>query len=497
MNEQNFYTEMKRKQRITIVGVIAGICVLLLIIFGWRGKTTPANDDEELPTAYVTYQAGKEVRRVTADEMSAGFSPKGKYIILWDTYIFHRKYTASMDDDVIHAQEVLTGKEVLNLWYRFGARTRGVWFTADDKYAIVNRDVALLVIDAESGNRIARIETGDKKFGSRFISPDGRYLFSYASETTLLMDIFSEKEIYRTHHAKTEGSYASGTYSATVSQDWKYALIQICDKPYKKSGEYTTRCSQYSTHIIDIYSGKEVVHVTTNHPNSKFVGGGNQYMIVKGADFQIWDAVTGKEIGAFPKVNALHAFSPDGKYMIFVDKSVNDKTAKVMEISTKKEITTIQQDDWIYFLAFSPNNKYIISKGSPGFEDTRTYAYVWEALTGRESARIVHNKGITDVKFSADGKYVVSAGCDEEEPLPADVPFLDGPTTICTSSSVRVWDSATGREIARMTVDNSTVDAPKFSPDGKYILVITCDKPTKYGMGCYQESARLWQWGLP
>jgi WD40 repeat protein len=220
-------------------------------------------------------------------------------------------------------------------------------------------------------------------------------------------------------------------------------------------------------------------------------------MIVKGADFQIWDAVTGKEIGAFPKVNALHAFSPDGKYMIFVDKSVNDKTAKVMEISTKKEITTIQQDDWIYFLAFSPNNKYIISKGSPGFEDTRTYAYVWEALTGRESARIVHNKGITDVKFSADGKYVVSAGCDEEEPLPADVPFLDGPTTICTSSSVRVWDSATGREIARMTVDNSTVDAPKFSPDGKYILVITCDKPTKYGMGCYQESARLWQWGLP
>jgi uncharacterized protein with WD repeat len=55
-------------------------------------------------------------------------------------------------------------------------------------------------------------------------------------------------------------------------------------------------------------------------------------------------------------------------------------------------------------VAFSPDGEYVVS----GSDDNT--ARVWEATSGLEIARMIHDNCVLSVTFSPDGKYVVSGG---------------------------------------------------------------------------------------
>src|SRR5262249_26957359 len=69
-------------------------------------------------------------------------------------------------------------------------------------------------------------------------------------------------------------------------------------------------------------------------------------------------------------------------------------------------------------------------------------------------------KLISSVAFSPDSKYVVSGSED---------------------NTVRVWETATGKEVARMT-HNDIVLSVAFSPDGKYVV-----------SGSEDNTVRVWE----
>ncbi|WP_448543015.1 WD40 repeat domain-containing protein [Roseiflexus sp.] len=71
-------------------------------------------------------------------------------------------------------------------------------------------------------------------------------------------------------------------------------------------------------------------------------------------------------------------------------------------------------------------------------------ARVWEAASGREVARMTHGVEVSAVTFSPDGQYVVSGSGDD---------------------TVRVWEAASGREVARMT-HASTGSPSRSAPTG-------------------------------
>jgi WD40 repeat protein len=86
---------------------------------------------------------------------------------------------------------------------------------------------------------------------------------------------------------------------------------------------------------------------------------------------------------------------------------------------------------------------------------------VWEAATGREVARMEHGSDPSAMAFSPDGRYVASGDW---------------------GGTARVWEAATGREVARMEHEDQVL-AVAFSPDGRYVVSSSSD-----------HTVRVWLW---
>ena len=80
----------------------------------------------------------------------------------------------------------------------------------------------------------------------------------------------------------------------------------------------------------------------------------------------------------------------------------------------------MNHDGYVYFLAYSPDNRYVLS-----YEVNSDQAHIWEAAAGREIARVPHYGNLSSVAFSNDGQVVVTASADNSvsvwEYLPEDL----------------------------------------------------------------------------
>jgi WD40 repeat protein/serine/threonine protein kinase len=221
-------------------------------------------------------------------------------------------------------------------------------------------------------------------------------------------------------------------------------------------------------------------------------------------EVKVWDAETGQEVFAVDAPAALQrprtvAYSPDGKRLTQVSRSVSDNESSTMTVwnaQTGRELLTKKTHGQVATVAFSPDGKRLAT-GAVAWSGTGALIdraiRVWDAETGQELYSLKgHAMEVTSVAFSPDGSRLASASRDgtvkvwnattsqKARAVPEGILSLDGKHLAGPAGNeVKVWDTQTGRETQTLTGHTGRVQSVAFSPDGRRLVSAAADRTVK------------------
>jgi WD40 repeat protein len=114
-------------------------------------------------------------------------------------------------------------------------------------------------------------------------------------------------------------------------------------------------------------------------------------------------------------------------------------------------INTRKHTGAITILKFSPDGRYLVSGGADGA------AVVLDARTGDEKYRALHSDQVRDIAFSRDSKWMV---------------------TVSKDRYIRVWDADTGKQLLIMS-QSDAVQALKLTKDNRWIITAGDDRTVR------------------
>ena len=172
-------------------------------------------------------------------------------------------------------------------------------------------------------------------------------------------------------------------------------------------------------------------------------------------------------------------FSPDGQLLATAGRHV-----KLWDVNNQTEIATLQHDDWVFAVAFSPNGERLATG------DNKGTVQIWDiqkqqVITQLEADMVAAYA----VTFSSDGRTLATAGYQGKIKLWAvsdwellgtlenrgtvyTVDFSpDGKALANTGHTVvTLWSVESGKEIASLTGHSGWVFGTAFSPDGTTLI---------------------------
>jgi eukaryotic-like serine/threonine-protein kinase len=167
----------------------------------------------------------------------------------------------------------------------------------------------------------------------------------------------------------------------------------------------------------------------------------------------VWDSAAGTVVATLNGHNhrvRSASFSPDNSHIV----TASDRTARLWDARTGKDLATFDHSDEVWSAAFSPDGARVVTTGRGGT------VRLWDARTAQLVVSFEgHRGGVYSARFSADGARVVTASDDH---------------------TAKVWDAKTATLLRSLEGHRTDVDSAAFSPDGSQIVTAA------------EDGARLW-----
>lgn len=406
------------------------------------------------------------LRGHSAGVNSAAFSPDGKLVV-----------TAS-NDGTARIWEVSTGKELSALKGHTGP-VKQARFSPDNKQIITaGSDRTARVWEVSTGRELKNLSGHSAALNDAAFSPDGKTALTASEDGTARMwDLASGKEkiILKGHQGAVN--------RAVFIPDGKTVVTGGADKTLRfwevSTGKNISTVIGYAGPVVNVDASPAAV-VAEDSKNlilvslvatSQLVDQYRNRPRVQGAAFSpdgrlaitgssegdpvLWEVKGSKPVATLKGHSGLvgissgRAFSPDSK--LVVTSGLEDKTARIWEVSSGKELMVLQgHTQGVLDASFSPDGKLVVTAGEDG--TTR----LWETTTGKEVRSLKGHTGVVNsARFSPDGRFLVTAGED---------------------GTIRLWEVATLRELVSLREHQGIVFEANFSPDGKRLVTASGDK---------------------